>query len=103
MISNEYRSSLSPRPYVQKKPRTPEVTLKSGWMNIEHKVFALSLSENARGRFLRIAEDAAGHRNAIVVPSTGLEDFQRLFTEMAKVAAELPPAQGPVAPKAGLA
>jgi len=78
-----------------------EVTLKSEWMNIERKVFALTLSENARGRFLRIAEDCAGHRNAIVVPASGLEDFQRLFAEMAKMADELPPvAPDPSAPEA---
>jgi hypothetical protein len=98
MISNEHTSPFSRRPFVRKKPRTVEVTLKSEWMNIERKVFALTLSENARGRFLRIAEDCAGHRNAIVVPASGLEEFKKLFAEMAKLADELPPAQDPSAP-----
>jgi hypothetical protein len=98
MISNEHSSPFSRRPFVRKKPRSPEVTLKSEWMNIERKVFALTLNENDRGRFLRIAEDCAGHRNAIVIPASGLEDFSKLFAAMATMADELPPTTDSIAP-----
>ena len=90
MISNErpfpYRSwaQMQPRPPVQ------EATLKSGQVQIERKTIAFMLKENPRGRFLRISEDAGGRRNAIIIPSTGLAEFQKLLDEMIKASNELP-------------
>ena len=44
-------------------------------LQIERKHFYVEFRENDRGRFLRITEEAHGRRNTIIVPSTGLEEF----------------------------
>ena len=90
MISNERPSSF--RSWAQTQPRPPveEDTLKSGQVQIERKTIAFILKENPRGRFLRISEEARGRRNAIIIPSTGLAEFQKLLDEMIKVSNELP-------------
>ena len=44
-------------------------------LEIERKVFAIDLRENGRGRFLRITEESQGHRNVIIVPISGVDDF----------------------------
>ncbi len=49
--------------------------LESKELQIERKVFSIDLRENGRGRFLRIAEDSQGHRNVIIVPISGVDDF----------------------------
>ncbi len=48
-------------------------------VQIERKVFSLSLRENPRGRFLRITEDVGGRRDTIIVPSTGLEEMRAVL------------------------
>jgi hypothetical protein len=40
---------------------------------------------------LRITEDVAGRRDHIIVPSTGLAEFARVLTELAKTSDALPP------------
>jgi hypothetical protein len=50
--------------------------LMSEKIQIERKQFFFDLKENPRGRFLRITEDVGGRRDAIVIPSTGLESFR---------------------------
>jgi hypothetical protein len=50
--------------------------LMSDKIQIERKQFFFDLKENPRGRFLRITEDVGGRRDAIVIPSTGLENFR---------------------------
>lgn len=91
MITNERPSPYgrwSPRPSQQnsyvKKPPVREDTLKSERIEVERKAFAFSLKQNDRGTFLRIVEEANGRRDAIIIPSTGLEDFARIVTEMVK-------------------
>ena len=37
-----------------------------------------------RGRLLRITEDCGGRHNSIIIPATGLVEFQRLLDEMVK-------------------
>ena len=56
--------------------------LKSANIAVERKTFLFDLRENPRGRFLRITEDANGRRDSIVIPATGLEDFQRVLEEI---------------------
>lgn len=51
--------------------------LHSEKVSVERKLFFFDLKENQRGRFLRITEDVNGRRNAIVIPTAGLEDFRR--------------------------
>ena len=44
-------------------------------LQIERKHFHVEFRENDRGRFLRITEDSQGHRNVIIVPISGVDDF----------------------------
>ena len=97
MISNERPSPFRPRSprYSQHQslPRPPvhEDTLKSGQMQIERKTFTFLLKENPRGRFLRIIEENGRHSDSIIIPSAGLETFQKLMGEMVTASEELPP------------
>jgi len=61
-------------------------------LQIERKHFFIEFRENDRGRFMRITEEAHGRRNSIIIPSTGLEEFHRLFNEVAASAPESQPA-----------
>ena len=90
MISNERPSPF--KSWAQMQPRQPvqEDTLKSGEVQIERKKFVLILKENPRGRLLRIIEEGAGRNSSIIIPSTGLAEFQKLLDEMVKASNELP-------------
>jgi hypothetical protein len=90
MISNERPSPF--KSWAQMQPRSPvqEDTLKSGELQIERKKFVLILKENPRGRFLRIIEEVGGRNASIIIPSTGLAEFQKLLEEMIKASNELP-------------
>ena len=95
MISNERPSPFARRPYGQSpygqpKPPVQEDTLKNETIQIERKAFVFTLKENLRGRFLRITEDVGEHRDTIIIPAPGLEDFKRLLDEMVKASNELP-------------
>ena len=48
----------------------------------ERKVFFFDLKQNQRGRFLKISEDANGHRNTIIVPAEGLHDVVMAMIKM---------------------
>jgi hypothetical protein len=102
MISNERPSPYGRRPYqdqgYQQPPRpiVQEDTIKTSEIQVERKIFTITLKENPRGRFLRITEEAGTKRNSIIVPITGLDDFKRVINEMAKAAEEMPaPKQAP--------
>jgi hypothetical protein len=103
MISNERPSPFHRQPYHQSNTQPPprpfvqEDTLKSEQIQIERKLFLLTLKENPRGRFLRISEEVGGKRNSIIIPATGLEDFKRLLDEMVTSSNELPPKLAPSA------
>ena len=100
MISNERPSPFGRQPYYQShgafppRPYVPEDTLKTGEIQIERKFFVMTLKENNRGRFLRITEDVGGKRNSVMIPSTGLKDFQKMVDEMVKASDEIPPKTG---------
>ncbi len=49
--------------------------IESRELQIERKLFSIDLRENGRGKFLRITEDSQGHRNVIIVPISGVDDF----------------------------
>jgi len=51
-------------------------------LQIERKHFYVEFRENDRGRFLRITEEAHGRRNTIIVPSTGLEEFNAAIEDV---------------------
>ena len=81
------------RPYNQDmppRPRVEEDTLKKESITIERKTFHFTLKENPRGRFLRITEEVNGRRDNVIIPITGLEDFQRVLNEMVKADGETP-------------
>lgn len=67
-----------------------EKTLRAERLQVERKVFTLSLRENARGRFLRITEDVSGRHDTVIVPSTGLDDFVQVLADIARTSAETP-------------
>lgn len=100
MISNERPSPFYRRPFFQKsaasahypppfKPAVHEDTLKTVEVQVERKVFILTLKENLRGRLLRITEDSGGRHNSIIIPATGLVEFQKVLGEMVNAAAEI--------------
>ena len=99
MISNERPSPYGrrhyPDSYAAHKPHVAEDTLQTEKIQIERKMFVLTLRENPRGRFLRITEDVNGRRDSIIVPATGLEDFKRVVDEMVRMSAETPPKTAP--------
>ena len=44
-------------------------------LQVERKLITIEFRENERGRFLRITEEAGGRRNTVIVPSTGINEF----------------------------
>jgi hypothetical protein len=95
MISNERPSPYGHRPDEQQRPRVVDDTLKHGQVMIERKTFVLTLRQNARGRFLRIMEGGGGRHEIIIVPESGLVEFQKVLAEMVKAAGEPPSPGGP--------
>ena len=68
------------------KPSPQEDTLKSEKLQIERKTFVFALKENPRGRFVRITEDVGGRRDTIIIPVSGLREFQRVLDVLVKAA-----------------
>jgi len=60
-------------------------------LQVERKRFVIEFRENARGRFLRITEDAHGRRNTVIVPSTGLNEFMTAADEVCTAANQTAP------------
>jgi hypothetical protein len=63
-----------------------DTILESRELQVERKHFFIEFRENERGRFLRITEEAHGRRNTVIIPSTGLQDFERMLGEVLSVA-----------------
>ena len=59
-----------------------DTILESRELQVERKHFFIEFRENDRGRFLRITEEAHGRRNTVIIPSTGLEEFERMLNEV---------------------
>ena len=80
------------QPYGAPKPHgfSPENTLNEKYITVERKTFKVALKENARGRFLRISEHSANHRNGIIIPDTGLEDLLTVLVEMVETSKKTP-------------
>ncbi len=103
MISNERPSPFGHQPYYQShspqppRPVVQEDTLKSEQIQIERKSVLMTLNENSRGRFMRISEEVGGKRNSIIIPATGLKDFQKLINGMVKASDEIPAKNAPAA------
>ena len=69
-----------------------EATLAARQVQIEQKMFHLSLKENRRGRYLRISEQIANRRNSVIVPASGLGELKRALEELIQTSDSLPPA-----------
>jgi hypothetical protein len=65
-----------------------DTILESRELQVERKHFFIEFRENERGRFLRITEEAHGRRNTVIIPSTGLSEFERMFNEVVSVHSE---------------
>lgn len=48
-------------------------------VQVERKLFTFDLRENPRGRFLKVTEDVGGRRDAIIIPTTGLEQIRDII------------------------
>ena len=66
-------------------------------LQVERKHYNIEFRENERGRFLRITEEAHGRRNTVIVPSTGLNEFNAAVDAVI-VAANASNAATPVVP-----
>ena len=59
--------------------------LHSAQIRVERKYLTFDLKENPSGTFLRITEEGhSGHRNSIVIPAMGLEQFRDVLNEVIK-------------------
>lgn len=72
------------------KPPSEENNLRTERLQVERKTFVISLKENDRGRFLRIVEESNGHRDMIIVPSTGLEEFNQILSAIVQQTSQPP-------------
>jgi len=59
-----------------------ETILQFRELQVERKHFFIEFRENERGRFLKITEESHGRRNAVIIPSTGVDDFARMLGEV---------------------
>jgi hypothetical protein len=82
--------AATPSPFYPPKPVVQEDTLAAGMVDIERKTFAVALKDNPRGRFLRITEKNGTRHATIIIPSTGLKEFQQVLAEMIQADADLP-------------
>jgi hypothetical protein len=61
------------------KPPTPFFgggnTLARRELQIERKQLTIEIRENFRGRFLRITEKCGGKTNVVIIPDTGINEF----------------------------
>lgn len=88
MMSNE-RTTFHSGGYIRPpKDNVPEEILRSAQIQVERKIINCSLRENARGRFLRISEEVAGHHNCVMVPATRLEKLRQAIDRMIKASGE---------------
>ena len=92
MISNERPSPFGRKPYAESKPKLPPANvLLSRELQVERKTFIIALKENPLGRFLSVIENTHAGHDMIIIPSEGLEEFQRIFGEMVKAASDETP------------
>jgi hypothetical protein len=74
------KSGLPPSPALFHRPValmqfSQEDIIASQEVQVERKHYFIEVRENPRGRFLKIVEEAHGHRNSVIVPSTGVDEF----------------------------
>ncbi len=55
--------------------RTDEKSLARRELQIERKQLSIEMRENFRGRFLRITERCGGKTSVVIIPDTGINEF----------------------------
>jgi hypothetical protein len=77
-------------PVIQEDRKSPapssgsaEIELVSRELRVEQKRFYFNLKENARGRFLKIAE-VSGGRSTIIIPLSGWVEFRDMLDQFIK-------------------
>lgn len=80
----------------QDNPRahSNETVLHSEKIQIERKTFLFTLKENPRGCFLRITEDVGGRHDSIIIPSTGLKEFEKTLALVVAACPDAPTEPG---------
>jgi hypothetical protein len=68
-----------------------ENIIASRQLQVERKHLIVDFCENPRGSFLRICEEAHGRRNTVIIPSTGLDEFVSIVTEVVGKGAQAKP------------
>ena len=81
MMGNQ--RNYGPGGHLRRHPSNESV-LHSVKLQIERKTFQFMLKENPRGRFLRITEEVGGRHDSIIIPSTGLAEFAKTLSGVAK-------------------
>ena len=64
---------------MQSSLRTDEKTLARREVQIERKQLTVEIRENFRGRFLRITERCGGKTNVVIIPDTGIHEFNAVL------------------------
>jgi len=70
------------QPAYQPTGAVKETYLLNQSIQVERKHVTFHLAENSRGRFLRITEEVAGRRNAIIIPLSGIEEFRDAINKL---------------------
>jgi hypothetical protein len=55
-------------------------------LQVERKRYFIEFRENERGRFLKIVEESHGRRNTVIVPSTGIDEFNAAVDDVIETA-----------------
>jgi hypothetical protein len=95
MISNERpspferlrRMEARPKP----RPLIPDTAISEESIQIERKQILLKLKENRGGRFLRIVETNGVRFNSVVIPASGLVEFQKCLAAIIEASQNTPP------------
>eukprot|EP00088_Acartia_fossae_P015455 TRINITY_DN18472_c0_g1_i1.p1 TRINITY_DN18472_c0_g1~~TRINITY_DN18472_c0_g1_i1.p1 ORF type:complete len:309 (+),score=58.19 TRINITY_DN18472_c0_g1_i1:61-987(+) len=80
---SEFYATLDP--YNSSEPKSPsdDGRLKSDLMIKDNRRYYMDLKENARGRFLRVAQVTQGvPRTFVAIPAQGLVDFRNVLSEI---------------------
>mmetsp|Transcript_3356 Transcript_3356/g.6888 ORF Transcript_3356/g.6888 Transcript_3356/m.6888 type:complete len:204 (-) Transcript_3356:280-891(-) len=73
-------------PLEQPEGVVDDIDIRRSTLTIEQKRIFLNLRENARGRYLRIAEVTGANRSTIIIPSSGLDQFRGVLDEFIEYA-----------------
>jgi len=72
-------SRVAPLLFNQTETADPGRHPRRRMVDIERKSFSVALKDNPRGRFLRITEKNGTRHATIIIPSTGLKEFQQCW------------------------